>query len=268
MPGGMYSLGDPHAGDTEIELDDQLPRYREGKRAALDAGRGPYREQTFVAADAVVASWLCSVLRAEHPGHMLETALRSGLDDLMAGIQEDLVVMQREEGAAAAHATAAYTNVCFPSGWCPRCFHGRDFFGLHEKVPAEGNFKAKNRERLAERLFNIGLGPTVRFVWSVASDGQLDRRHCELCGDNASLTPWPQCKTPFLRVERQVIVPLDARFSAFLIRVYMAPVSSLSPEALTDLVESVRRMDEAVARYKGLLRHRDHILALLASAAL
>jgi hypothetical protein len=89
----------------------------------------------------------------------------------------------------------------------------------------------------------------VRFVWTISADTHLDHH------------PDQGCRVPFtadtreawLRVERQVSVPLRSRDAAlFLIRTYHYPFSSLSTGERHTLAVALDAMPPVIRTYKGL----------------
>jgi hypothetical protein len=131
-------------------------------------------------------------------------------------------------------------------------------------VPERHAFAASNRRRLAQTLFGADRRTTVRFVWTVTPDARLDRRKCDRGVHPTVAQTWAGATTAWLRVERQVIVPLSDALSVFLIRVYRHDVRALTEPQRDVLRRSVAAMDPAMAAYKGLAEHAEVIDALLA----
>ena len=77
------------------------------------------------------------------------------------------------------------------------------------------------------------------------------------------MSDWATADRAFLRVERQVIVPIDSRTCAFLIRIHQHPVSELTDAQRATMVQALQSMPETVATYKGLHQYRERIVALL-----
>jgi hypothetical protein len=265
VPGPVYSLGQPEAGTRCIEVDEDWPRYRAEKLAQRAQGQGPLRTAEMSAsAERSVAMWLAAQVAEAIPG--MQRIPASGpvsLADLLTGLQEDLVILTRDTGTHAASARAAYVDVCFPSGWCPDCAVGRDFLSLHGPVPTTGQFGPIARPQYANALFGDGI--RVRYVWTVTPDDRLDRRscHCDPPHAPAVVSDWATAERVFLRVERQVIVPIDPQTCAFLIRIHQHPVSELTDVQRATVLQALQSMPEAAATYKGLQRSRERIVALL-----
>lgn len=193
------------------------------------------------------------------------------LQDLVMEMQEDLVVSLRGEGERAEQARVGYVHVCFPTGWAPERILGLDFEQIHAPVPSHDHFtkahepnpdgRGDARARLSQSLFPSQ--PLLRHVWTVTPDPRLDRH------PSAPLLPldtWSSSKTAYLRVERQVIVPLDEHVSVFLIRIHVQSVAALPPAERDALQLAVSKMPSRIAAYKGLLADRQRILELISSA--
>ena len=265
VPGPIYSLGHPEAGTCIIDVDEAWPRYRTEKLALRAAGHGPRRTSAFSAAtERAVAARLRDPTTDAFRGSQGNSAsATASLADLLTGLQEDLVVLRRDDKARAASARAVYVDVSFPSGWCPDCAVGQDFLSLHEPVPTTGQFGHGARANYATALF--GQGIRVRFVWTVTPDDRLDRRCCHRDPPHArSVVPdWTTADRAFLRVERQVIVPVDPETCAFLIRIHQHPASALTAAQRETMAQALESMPDAVADYKGLREYRERIVALL-----
>jgi len=158
-----------------------------------------------------------------------------------AQVQEDLVLFQRGDGLG--HAAALC--VCFPSGWRPERLRGASFQAIHAPVPDFADLKLARAMTAAM----LDRGPQVRFVWTISADTHLDHH------------PDQGCRVPFtadtrevwLRVERQVSVPLRSRDAAlFLIRTYHYPFSSLSTGERHTLAVALDAMPPVIRTYKGL----------------
>jgi hypothetical protein len=257
MPGIQPRLGDDRVGATCFELDDDVDEYLAEKRRLWSR-----RPAVPADVDRAVLTWLRTTMAAEHPNVAGRFAAVTTLDEAMLGVQEDLVVMRRAPGDEPAAATAVYLHVSFPTNWCPECALGRTFLELHAPVPALHAFKATNRTRLARSLFDARR-TTARFVWSLTPDARLDRQRCE-AGVHASVpTRWDEASTAWLRVERQVIVPLSDVLSLFVLRVYRTDVRHLPPDQRATLRRAIAGMEPELAAYKGFAANAQSILTLL-----
>jgi hypothetical protein len=251
-------LGDELAGSSLLEFDSNLELYREAKKSR-PGNEPPDRDELTDTERALVASRLLADVK-EQPLRA-ELARAGGLCELVSLIQEDLVVMRKQEGEQGKDARAAYVNVSFPSGWCPSCIRGSTFAKIHARVPEDGTFAQRHRDGLAARLW-CGDVPEVRFVWTVAPDQELDRRDCRAGRhETRRLCTWKEATGAFLRVERQVILQIDECLSAFLIRVYVHDVNTLDVEEQRELLHAVESISSNtdIALYKGFHGNLDEI---------
>ena len=142
---------------------------------------------------------------------------------------------------------------------------GKNFLSLHARVPSQAGFERAERARHASALF---AEPAVRFVWSLTPDALLDHHP-----DSQHAVDWNTTDAAFLRVERQVMVPLpaaagQASVTLFFIRTYVYPSSRLHDAQRRELLAAMARMSESVRRYKGMLGHETRIAELLRRHAL
>lgn len=195
-------------------------------------------------------SALVTQLRRDWPS--ADAAAWDDLQSLLASLPaQDLVVMARRPGQAAHQARAVYLEVENPSGWCPACALGKGFAALHGPVPAIGPFRTgPQRRAFAVALFPHQ--PRVRFVWSVKPTRALNRAACHRCPHPTPSGDWRAAQTPVLRVERQVVLPVDAQFSAFLIRVAETPFDRLALPYRRALTEALASLPAGLAAYKGI----------------
>jgi hypothetical protein len=249
-------------GDALFEFDEERVRYLVAKRAIVQrSGREPLREtpgsDAIEQAEGFVRAQLCRADPARFDRARLATR---DLDALLLELQEDLVVMRKPPGFAAERARAHYLNVCFPSNWSPARLLGKSFLSLHARVPNETGFERGERAQHAAALF---AQPAVRFVWSLTPDDLLDHHP-----ETARPVDWTTTQQAFLRVERQVIVPLPAaanrtKVTLFFIRTYVYPRARLHDAQCAVLSSAVAHMSDAMRRYKGMLGHEDRIGELL-----
>jgi hypothetical protein len=266
-PNHPLLAGSP-AGDALLESDAERDRYLAAKRAIVQhAGRGPLRLREGGCSEAIeqAEDFLRAQLQDAEPARFdAQQLAQRGLDALLMEIQEDLVVMHRPAGYAPERARAHYLHVCFPSSWSPARMLGKSFLSLHARVPAAPGFERAARAQHAAALFSQ---PAVRFVWSLSPDALLDHHP-----QSARPATWDSSDELFLRVERQVILPLAAapqggQVTLFFIRTYVYPRSRLGDLERRRLSDAVAHMPAAVRRYKGILGHEARIQALLASPA-
>jgi hypothetical protein len=101
-------------------------------------------------------------------------------------------------------------------------------------------------------------------VWSLTASDALDRHPESTPGPS-----WQHASQAFLRVERQIIVPLetevlaDTRTALFFIRTYVYPLSRLTAEQRRTLASELEAMPESVRSYKGLLGHEQRLRELI-----
>jgi hypothetical protein len=183
--------------------------------------------------------WLEQTLSRE--GH----AVRGGvsLEELAPRIAEDFVVLHAPAGGVD---RALFVHVCFPAGWRPEHILGKSFLQIHAPVPAfDGVVRAA--ASLTEGM--VTRGPYVRFVWTISADDFLDH-HPEQGGRAAWTAHTPR---GFLRVERQVTVPLPKeRAAIFIIRTYLYGFEELSALQRATLRRALELMPPEHRRYKRL----------------
>jgi hypothetical protein len=263
LAGPYYSLTpDGPAGAATIELDRERDSYLAAKRHVLQrAGRGPLRVPGHDAQLELARVWLQDQLRAQYPQLFAAAGLaNAGLDELLLEVQEDLAIMSRPVGLASERSRAIYLHVCFPSGWSPARMLGKSFTALHGRVPNEQDFARRERAQHARALFER---PQVRFVWSLTADPALDH-HPEVPREH----DWTTTTEAYLRVERQVMVPLGSNsaepsLALFLIRTYVYRVVELETQRRVALRGAFMQLSEAVRHHRGMLGHEPRILALL-----
>ena len=256
LPGRFVPLSQ-HRVSSVLHTTEDAPRFqmlkerlRRQQPARCDLAHSTYDLE----ARAQVTRWLQTEQRRKGLSGTTDSDPPRSLGAQLLSLQEDLVVMLRPAGSVPEAAHVAYIDVSFPSGWAPETVLGHDFARLHAPVPAHDRFGEPHRERLARLLF--GRQVLLRFVWTVTPDDALDRHPLTPL---TPLTPWTHTTRVFLRVERQVIVPLSDRLSVFVIRLYVLPCAALPEQLRADLRQAVRSMPDAVARYKGLFDHRSTI---------
>jgi dimethylamine monooxygenase subunit A len=266
MPGKLFgglhgdAFGNGALDALHFQIDGRRPEYVEQRRCStFQRSAGVLHACTADrTAHGVVLPWLARTLSAEHAGYFSRADVEaSRLEDVVASLQEDLVIMRRSD--AAAEARAVYLHVCFPSGWRPEEMVGRTFSAIHDKVPREGGFAGgRDRERYAHKLYGA---TRVRFVWTVTPDGALDRHP-----SSTATRSWRDPGEVHVRVERQVIAPLDAVHSVFLIRVHVYPVRGLGRRERGGLLAALDAMSPELRRYKGLADDEATIRELIAQA--
>ena len=230
-----------------FQLDTERGRYLTEKRAApstrrvlsdVDPNANHAREAALL--------WMRSTLQLESPQVLAEAARDSGardeLDALARALQEDFCVMCAGAGFAG---SAALIDVRFPSGWRPERLAGSDFRHIHAPVPGFPG-SAKAAQSMVRTM--IERGPFVRFVWTLAPEDRLDQHP-----DVRSRAGWDAASAVWLRVERQITVPLTAaQSSLFLIRVHHYRWAELALEQQTTLRAAIGLLPEELRIYKNL----------------
>lgn len=188
---------------------------------------------------AAAEEWLLRTLESE--GHRID--ISTGLPGVGAQIAEDFVVLSAPPGALD---RTLWLHVCFPGGWRPERLLGKSFLQIHAPIP-DFDVVARRAASLTESM--VERGPYVRFVWTVSADAELDH-HPEQGRRDA----WsPDTPGGFLRVERQVTVPLpSARAAVFIIRTYLYAFHELSHDQRLILASALELMPREIQRYKGL----------------
>lgn len=230
-----------------FQLDQQRPSYLAEKRRAPPE-RHVLGEADRTAHEARVAAlaWMHATLAREAPKVLDECArdreAGDEFDALARALQEDFCVLCAGEDGAG---RATVLDVRFPSGWRPERLADASFAALHAPVPG-----FLNQPGAAESMVRtmVERGPFVRFVWTLSPDAQLDH-HPEADG-RAS---WQRATGVWLRVERQVTVPLPAaKASLFLIRTYLYPCAELLPVQRQRALAALALMPSEVRLYKNL----------------
>ena len=249
MPGPTLKFGEPESGTQHIEVDAQYDAYVDAKRGTCGHWHSRELQQQL---EPITGIWLARIGEADQPGLL---AGANSLDDMVQRIQEDFVIMHRDPYSSATGARAVYVNASFPSGWCPQCTTGMTFMRIHAPVPNADQFGGSGRKEAAVSLFSGEQ--LVRFIWSLIPDNTLDRRRCQRTGDDVArhASPrfsWADAEQLWLRVERQVIAPIDERTSCFLIRIYHYAIDEFSEPEICLIRDALASMPAAVRRYKGL----------------
>lgn len=167
-------------------------------------------------------------------------ASRDGYAHALQHVAEDVVVLHRGAGDGRIEAL----HVRAPSGWRPERALGATMTELHGGVP--GLLDRASGETLTRMM--IDRGPYVRFVWGVHTCGALDHHP-----DRVVKARWEDAERAYLRVERQVTIPLRHVDAAiFLIRVYVHPLEALEDDALHRLDRAIGALPDVMRAYKGL----------------
>jgi hypothetical protein len=158
----------------------------------------------------------------------------------LADVAEDLVVLHRGRGDGSIRGL----HVRAPSGWRPEDALHASMTSLHAHVP--GLLARASGETLTSMM--IDRGPYVRFVWGLTTSAALDHHP-----DRVARPRWERADEGYLRVERQVTMPLgDVSAALFVLRVYVYPFASLSTDVRGRLRHIVTALEPAMRAYKGL----------------
>lgn len=178
-------------------------------------------------------------------------------------IQEDLVLMRR--GPDGYRLVAAV--LCFPSFWSLKERFGATLDQLHAPVPGYAERLGLRMNRIFDNL-QTDL-PVWRVNWSIAPDGTLHQPV-----SRAKPRRWLEDGLDaFIRVERQTLRRLPGTGDIlFTIKLHADPVTALKghsrgAELAQSLAGQIERLDEAQLRYKGLIQHRDRLIAALRAMA-
>jgi hypothetical protein len=144
-------------------------------------------------------------------------------------VQEDLVILERPEGAEEHVLTGAI--LCFPSNWTLAEKFGKGLVRIHLPIERYDAGVARRVQRLFDAI--RPEAPIMRTNLLLYSDPALfNPRH-----EFARHTPDPGA-AEFVRVERQTILRLPAtRAVVFSIHTYMVRPESLTPEQRAKLAE-------------------------------
>jgi hypothetical protein len=218
-----------------------LSAYPERNAASL---KGEDDERILSAA----ARWFDLALQAEEHG-----GAGSSLAEVGQYLLEDFAVLKWDPTGD----RVLFVHACFPSGWRPEAVLGRSFREIHARIAGIEDVVV-NAKSLTEAM--VRRGPYLRFVWTISADAELDH-HPEL-GKRAD---WSEhTKGGFLRVERQVTVPLQGySASVFLIRTYLYSFEELTMKQRHVLRRALELMPPEIVRYKRLEAALPRALELL-----
>jgi hypothetical protein len=178
-------------------------------------------------------------------------------------VQEDLCLMQQQEGTELYHLVGA--SVCFPTRWRLAEKMGQTVEAIHAPVPGYDEQLAPTMDRFFSRL--KVERPVWRINWSLMDDPTLFQPtghgrqvyNAHVTAQNAGETLW-------LRMERQTLRRLPRSGDIlFTIRVYLRPLHTLAtrPEDAAALATTLRALPPAIQRYKSLAPFLDAVLAWL-----
>lgn len=196
-----------------------------------------------------------------HPGLILSEAGRSPLDLAGRMVQEDLLLMERQEAGWVLIAA----SLCFPARWRLSDKIGRPMAGIHDPVPGFNDKLARPVDRFFDRV--APDQPYLRANWSVIDDATLFQPTGHGRGfHDASITPDNAADRLHIRVERQTFVSLpDSGVLVFGIKTIVDPITILGrrPDLAASLAATIWDMPGDMARYKSMAPFRDALLGYL-----
>ncbi|MGZ3305636.1 MAG: heme-dependent oxidative N-demethylase family protein [Asticcacaulis sp.] len=190
-------------------------------------------------------------------------ALDSPLPPLLTAaslVQEDLVILQKDELEKGGHWRLTAASLCFPSSWRLADKFGKPLHQVHAPVPQfnEGMRNASMIERIFDNLRPDQ--PVIRWNWSIHDDDALFHP--------PTGKPYDFTDGAYLRLERQTLrkLPLTGAI-LFTIRVQLDPLEAAAadPDVARALGHQLAALDAAQLDYKGLTEQRDHLLARVAA---
>lgn len=195
-------------------------------------------------------------LVADLVGESLDDPEHHPLEAAARRVHEDLVVMERRDGAWVMTAGV----VCFPTRWSPAEKIGQSMAAIHDPVPRYDDI-AGAVDRFFDRLQPGRLA--WRANWSVVGDAAL---RLDVTDRQApAALPADPDRDLLLRVERQTIRRLERTPDAlvFTIRVHRWPLSEVVAEIDRTLAAELRALPTDVAVYKNLDEWRHDLAAYL-----
>ena len=281
-----HEFGNGPADNNVFQIDSSWIRYREQKLLARnkDLNRYVCRGQIRNDAEKHLVKYLCEQYAREYPEYFqvaiknnsisincalsretlhldseyaliacdgnIPPVYSSSLDALACQVQEDLAFMDN-----GSRSRLCWLHLCFPNHWSAQDKIGKDFVAIHEPVPEMEQINARAQALMASLAEQ---GPYVRFAWGLSGDPELDC-HPIQTGDRNFSENGPL----YIRVERQVIVPMMGHGFLFAIRTYMVDSSTLSKDDIRKLHCALQNMSTASKLYKGIAGHERAIFRVL-----
>ncbi len=202
---------------------------------------------------------LRAFIKKDQPGFEFKemTDARDEIDWIVSQIPEDFSIWKMEDNRE----WLALIHLSSPNHWDARKKNGKSFFESHEPIPhidAISKAAPKMFKQIQKR------GAVERFAWGVATDDRLN--HHPEAPPGISDEEWKgrsfDLADPklFIRMERQTLFPITEKLIGFTIKTSFCDVSTLPSEDLILIAQCIEGMDEAILKYKGLIRDRDPIL--------
>jgi hypothetical protein len=202
----------------------------------------------------------------DHPGRPIEDASLAPLDLAGRMVQEDLLLMQRQEAGWVLIAA----SLCFPARWRLSDKIGRPMADIHAPVPGFNERLARPVDRFFDRV--TPEQPYLRANWSVIDNPTLFQPTGHGRGEyDASITTDNAAARLHIRVERQTFVSLpESGVLVFGIKTIVDPITILNqrPGLATSLAATIRDMPDDMTRYKSMAPFRDALLGYLDRADL
>lgn len=170
---------------------------------------------------------------------------------LTLSLQEDFALMVPNADGVL---SAQVLSVCFPSGWNPLEKLGKSLLEIHGPV-ADNQALQRATPAMAQAM--MSKGPFIRYVWTLAGNGQLAR-----APNDDTLANIYRMDDLWFRCERQLTIPLAGHASLFLIRVFVAPYLTVvnSSARQQQMLDALRAMSPAMIAYKNISRAVELIL--------
>ncbi|WP_408095908.1 heme-dependent oxidative N-demethylase subunit alpha family protein [Peredibacter sp. HCB2-198] len=203
---------------------------------------------------------IANKLRALIPQTVYEGTFKDEIDFLISQVPEDFSVWKMEDGKE----WLALIHLMSPNHWDAHQKIGKSFFDSHAPIPhidAISKAAPKMFEQIQKR------GAMERFAWGVATDNRLNHHPVPPVG--ISVEEWqgrsfdPESPKLFIRMERQTLFPISEKLIGFTIKTSFTDVSILPGEDLKLIIQCIESMDEAILKYKGLIRDKKNILQWL-----
>lgn len=216
----------------------------------------------------LIASFIRAQLNKDLPERSFDLDVgeaRDEIDTLITQVPEDFAVwkMEGEED------WMALIHLCSPNHWDARKKIGKTFLDSHSSIP-----HIEPITRAAPKMFKQiqKRGAMERFAWGVSTDNRLNHHPEPPPGIDAQ--EWrgrsfdEQNPILFIRQERQTLFSINSEMIGLTIKTGFYNVRDLSAEDLALVHQSIKSMDEAVLKYKGLHSDKNSILRWLAELIL
>jgi dimethylamine monooxygenase subunit A len=149
-------------------------------------------------------------------------------------------------------------HLCMPGGWRAKDKIGKDFAGVHEKIPGM-EIMSENQGMIIGRLSKAGI---ERYVWGLTKDRELNR-HPD--NDVLPLEICEEDKEFYVRIERQTLVPLGIDKIVFCFQPFLIDGKDVldTSNLRKNLTLAIETMSEATLKYKGIKDSKKNLIGLL-----